>query len=153
MFPHLLARWRGGGRTFTAIAPDIEPMLAMHDAGLVIGDPALKIDPSRYITYDLAEEWIRLTGKPFVFAFWAVRHAALKDEWLRDGFQTGPERPRAQLYRWGGRKCTAGIDPRCSGQSLWHHEFRRVERGLLRPVLLRRLWRGLQADSLNLTNE
>ena len=46
---------------------------------LVIGDPALKIDRSRYITYDLAEEWIRLTGKPFVFAFWAVRQAALTD--------------------------------------------------------------------------
>ena len=54
-------------------------MLEMHDAGLVIGDPALQIDRSRYLTYDLAEEWIRLTGKPFVFAFWAVRQAALKD--------------------------------------------------------------------------
>src|SRR5262249_52713033 len=43
------------------------------------GDPALKIDRSRYLTYDLAEEWIRLTGQPFVFAFWAVRQAALKD--------------------------------------------------------------------------
>ena len=28
---------------------------------------------------DLAEEWIRATGKPFVFAFWAVRKAALED--------------------------------------------------------------------------
>ena len=45
----------------------------------MIGDPALKVDRSRYLTYDLAEEWIRLTGKPFVFAFWAVRQAALRD--------------------------------------------------------------------------
>ena len=45
----------------------------------MIGDPALQIDRSRYLTYDLAEEWIRLTGKPFVFAFWAVRQSALKD--------------------------------------------------------------------------
>jgi chorismate dehydratase len=75
----LFAKWWGGGRTFTAMGPDVEQMLAIHDAGLVIGDPALKIDRSRYITYDLAEEWIRLTGKPFVFAFWAVRQAALKD--------------------------------------------------------------------------
>jgi chorismate dehydratase len=36
-------------------------------------------DPSRYVTYDLAEEWIRFTGQPFVFAFWAVRHGALQD--------------------------------------------------------------------------
>ena len=60
------------------MAPDIEQMLQACDAGLVIGDPALKIDRSRYMTYDLAEEWIRLTGRPFVFAFWAVRQAALK---------------------------------------------------------------------------
>src|ERR1700680_2394027 len=75
----LFAKWWGGSRTFTAMAPDIESMLAKNDAGLVIGDPALKIDRSRYLTYDLAEEWIRLTGKPFVFAFWAVRQAALND--------------------------------------------------------------------------
>jgi chorismate dehydratase len=75
----LFAKWWGGSRTFTPMAPDIEQMLKMHDAGLVIGDPALQIDRSRYLTYDLAEEWIRLTGKPFVFAFWAVRQAALAD--------------------------------------------------------------------------
>jgi chorismate dehydratase len=75
----LFAKWWGGGRTFAAMLPDIEQMLKMHDAGLVIGDPALKIGRSRYLTYDLAEEWIRFTGKPFVFAFWAVRQAALKN--------------------------------------------------------------------------
>ncbi len=61
------------------MAPDIDKMLAEHDAGLVIGDPALKIDRSRYHAIDLAEEWIRHTGKPFVFAFWAVRSAALQE--------------------------------------------------------------------------
>ena len=75
----LFAKWWGGERTYTAMAPEIETMLERHDAGLVIGDPALKIDRSQYVTYDLAEEWIRLTGKPFVFAFWAVRREALKD--------------------------------------------------------------------------
>ena len=73
----LFAKFWGGNRTFSSAAPDIGRMLSAHDAGLVIGDPALKIDRSGYITYDLAEEWIRLTGKPFVFAFWAVRQAAL----------------------------------------------------------------------------
>lgn len=53
-------------------------MLNQSDAALLIGDPALKIDRSEYRTWDLAEEWIRLTGKPFVFAFWAVREAALE---------------------------------------------------------------------------
>lgn len=73
----IFEKWLGGGRTFTPMAPDIDTMLAGHDAGLLIGDPALQIDRSRYITLDLAEEWIRHTGKPFVFAFWAVRQQAL----------------------------------------------------------------------------
>jgi chorismate dehydratase len=75
----LFSKWWGQGRSFTPMPPDIEKMMAEHDAGLVIGDPALRVDRSRYLTYDLAEEWIRLTGKPFVFAVWAVRQAALKN--------------------------------------------------------------------------
>ena len=75
----LFEKWMGGGRTYASMAPDIDKMLAEHDAGLLIGDPALKIDRRRYQTLDLAEEWIRHTGKPFVFAFWAVRKDGLKD--------------------------------------------------------------------------
>ncbi len=75
----LFEKWLGGGRTFTPMAPDVEKMLAQHDAGLLIGDPALQIDRSRYLTLDLAEEWIRFTGKPFVFAFWAIREDALQE--------------------------------------------------------------------------
>jgi len=75
----LFAKWWPGKRTFNDMVPDLERMLSHHDAALLIGDPALKVDRSRYVTYDLAEEWIRFTGKPFVFAFWAVRQAALKD--------------------------------------------------------------------------
>jgi chorismate dehydratase len=64
--------------TYDSMPPDLDSMLMEHDAALLIGDPALQVDRSRYLTYDLAEEWIRLTAKPFVFAFWAVREAALK---------------------------------------------------------------------------
>src|SRR5215471_7448815 len=73
----LFEKWMGGGRTFTSMEPDIEKMLNECDAGLLIGDPALEVDRQKYHTVDLAEEWIRYTGKPFVFAFWAVRGAAL----------------------------------------------------------------------------
>jgi chorismate dehydratase len=82
------------GRTFTPMQPNIEEMLARHDAGLVIGDPALQIDRSRYLTLDLAEEWIRYTGKPFVFAFWAVRQDALDKDAL-----CGDSRPRLSAAR------------------------------------------------------
>jgi chorismate dehydratase len=74
----LFERWLGAGRRFTPMAPDVENMLANHDACLVIGDTALQVDRTRYLTFDLAEEWIRFTGKPFVFAFWAVREAVLQ---------------------------------------------------------------------------
>ncbi len=73
----LFEKWMGGGREFVAMAPDLEAMLATHDAALLIGDPALQVDRSRYYTLDLAEEWIRYTGKPFVFAFWAIREKAI----------------------------------------------------------------------------
>jgi chorismate dehydratase len=72
----------GGGREFDSATPQLDSMLAEHDAALLIGDPALKVDRSRYHTWDLAEEWIRFTGKPFVFAFWAVRQEALKSSSL-----------------------------------------------------------------------
>jgi chorismate dehydratase len=75
----LFAKWWGGERTYTPMPPSLEQMLKKHEAALLIGDPALKVDRSRYFTSDLAEEWQRLTGKPFVFAFWAVRQEALKE--------------------------------------------------------------------------
>lgn len=70
-------RW-GGEREFRSLPPVLDDMLAKHDAAMLIGDAALGVDPSRYRTWDLAEEWIRFTGKPFVFAFWAVREDALR---------------------------------------------------------------------------
>lgn len=75
----LFEKWLGGGRTFTSMEPDVEKMLAECDAGLLIGDPALRVDRRKYHTLDLAEEWIRFTGKPFVFAFWSVRGDALRE--------------------------------------------------------------------------
>jgi chorismate dehydratase len=75
----LLERWLGGRREYVPMGPDLDKMLAKCDAGLLIGDPALLVDRSRYYTLDLAEEWRKFTGKPFVFAFWAVREDALKE--------------------------------------------------------------------------
>src|SRR5208337_3868803 len=95
----LFAKWLGGGRTFTPMAPEVETMLAEHDAGLIIGDPALKIDRKRYHTLDLAEEWIRHTGKPFVFAFWAVREDSLQEDALQGDAICGDSHPRLSTSR------------------------------------------------------
>jgi chorismate dehydratase len=79
--------WQPGstGPQFVDVDPDPEKMLARCDAALLIGDPALVADRSKYaISVDLGEEWTRRTGKPFVYAFWAVRRAALVDHPLAD---------------------------------------------------------------------
>jgi chorismate dehydratase len=75
----LFEKWWGGGREFRSLAPELPSMLRECDAALIIGDPALKVDRSHYQVLDLAEEWRRLSGKSFVFAFWAVREAALAE--------------------------------------------------------------------------
>ena len=68
----LLGRFYSRNVSFLPAAPRPDEMLKQADAALVIGDPALAYrGPARI--YDLAEEWKRFTGLPFVFAFWAGR--------------------------------------------------------------------------------
>ena len=95
----IFEKWLGGGRSFSSMPPNLDQMLAAHDAGLLIGDPALLVDRSRYYTLDLAEEWIRHTGKPFVFAFWAVRQDALRGNASRGDALRGDSRPRLSASR------------------------------------------------------
>ena len=75
----LFTKFFGGHREFTPHPPDLKEMLKQHDAALLIGDSALQISirDSQYHLYDLGHDWRRLTDKPFVFAFWAVRLDAL----------------------------------------------------------------------------
>lgn len=73
-----LRKFVGVDPGFSRQKPNLKEMLQWHDAGLLIGDPALQARTAGYHVYDLAEEWRRWTGRPFVFAFWAVRKAALE---------------------------------------------------------------------------
>jgi chorismate dehydratase len=66
---------------YVTAAPDLDTMLAEHDAALLIGDIALIEGQKRreiagrgkpYV-FDLATEWRAWTGLPFVFAVWAAR--------------------------------------------------------------------------------
>lgn len=90
----LCRKFWGRVRLFRHYPPDLASMLKDCDAGLLIGDPALRVPcspaalgrdvPTRdsradYFVYDLAAEWRKFTGKPFVFAFWAVRLQALSE--------------------------------------------------------------------------
>jgi chorismate dehydratase len=83
VFPELISR-----------PPDVEAMLREADAALVIGDPALRIDPLRlpYTVYDLGGEWVEMTGLPLVFAVWAGRREAVTPdvaEAFRSSFEYG----------------------------------------------------------------
>jgi chorismate dehydratase len=62
--------------------PDLERMLESADAALIIGDPALRIDPERvrFASLDLGSEWFALTSLPMVFAAWAGKPGVARPE-------------------------------------------------------------------------
>jgi chorismate dehydratase len=72
-------------------APDLDAMLGVADACVIIGDPALHIDPSSlpWHVYDLGAEWHSMTRLPMVFAVWAARKGVVT-----------PEIERAFLESW-----------------------------------------------------
>jgi chorismate dehydratase len=72
----VLAHRRLTGISFTEQAPDLPAMLRRADAALLIGDPALTSSTTGLEVYDLAAEWLAMTGLPFVFAAWAARPGA-----------------------------------------------------------------------------
>lgn len=68
----LLERFYHLKPTYSSYHPSLEQMLEEHDAALLIGDPAMTSDKTGCYVYDLASEWRKATGLPFVFALWAV---------------------------------------------------------------------------------
>jgi chorismate dehydratase len=71
--------------TITPSTPKPAAMLKRGDAALVIGDPALTYDGEVPEVYDLAAEWKKFTGLPFVFALWVGTEDA-KISRFRDDF-------------------------------------------------------------------
>ncbi len=97
--------------------PDVQAMLAAHDAALVIGDPAMTFAREGLHVHDLARLWREHTGLGFVFALWmaheratvavcAIDFAAARDEGLAHTdeiiAQYAPELnlPRAELHTY-----------------------------------------------------
>jgi chorismate dehydratase len=68
----LLGKFYSLNVNYIPSAPRPDEMLRGADAALVIGDPAFTYRGSAKV-YDLAAEWRKFTGLPFVFAFWAGR--------------------------------------------------------------------------------
>lgn len=69
----ILRRMFGCTPRIQVIAPSLSAMLAEADAALIIGDPALKIEPDNlpYHVLDLGKEWTEMTGHAMIFALWA----------------------------------------------------------------------------------
>lgn len=73
----ILGRFYKLNVSYRTSPPKLSEMLESNDAALIIGDPAMLIDRSSLHVYDMAEEWRKHTGLPFVFAFWAIREASI----------------------------------------------------------------------------
>ena len=75
----VLSRRYGAEPIAVSMPPDLPAMLEAADAALVIGDPALRLEPDRLglASLDLGDEWCEMTGLPMVFAVWAGRPQAL----------------------------------------------------------------------------
>ena len=77
--------------------PDLSAMLERYDAALLIGDNALLTDGGNDVEkIDLGETWTKLTGLPFVYAFWAGRPDALTAadvRRLQEARDTGASQP------------------------------------------------------------
>jgi chorismate dehydratase len=107
---------------FVPHPPVLESMLAIADAALLIGDPALLAledqaarevrTGERLLYLDLAHEWHGFTGLPWVSAFWAIRPGALEETGARstqlvEDLQTSRDHGLAHLddltEEWSGR--------------------------------------------------
>lgn len=78
----LLRERLGRDPEYVPMGPSLVDMLAVADAALLIGDPALDHE-GEAARLDLGEEWTRTTGLPFVYAFWAGRPGAVSPAEVR----------------------------------------------------------------------
>jgi chorismate dehydratase len=147
----LLAERYGCQPRFRPMVPRMDDMLADCDAALIIGDPALRIEPARlpYRALDLGAEWVSWSGLPMVFAVWAGRSAHLTEDVARvfvDSRQWGFDHIEEIV--------TAGARERGFGEALVRRYFTehivyqlgaRHREGL---ELFRKLARAVQAESV-----
>jgi chorismate dehydratase len=76
--------WKLAGLTFVKDAPDYETSTDANTAFVQIGDRTFGKKEHYPFAYDLAEEWQKFTGLPFVFAAW-IANKPIPQEFM-DGF-------------------------------------------------------------------
>ncbi len=92
----LFHKWGNPGAEFVPMRADLDAMLERADAAIVIGDPALLALEERanreertgeqLVYHDLADEWRKLTGLPFVSAVWSAAQGGLLGESVASDF-------------------------------------------------------------------
>ena len=107
---------------FLPHAPNLDAMLAVADAALLIGDPALlaledaeargERTGEELLYLDLAHEWHNFTGLPWISAFWALTSTALEEtgmpaseliEDLQSSRDQGMAHVEELVAEWSGR--------------------------------------------------
>ncbi len=62
---------------YIEMEPDLEKMLLNTEAALIVGESSLNYYRTHRNRLDLNEEWLDMTGLPFVYAFWAGRELTI----------------------------------------------------------------------------
>jgi len=134
----------------TEQAPELDRMLAESDAALVIGDPALHLDPAAlpWQWLDLGAEWTSWSGLPMVFAAWAGHGQVLAERGVRQAF--------VESWQWGREhleeivslaQAERGFPPDLARDYLTHHiQFELTPRHLEGLALFRRLVREMDCS-------
>lgn len=86
----LFRKWGNADVEYMPMRADLDAMLERADAAILIGDPALLALEERanrfertseeLVYHDLAEEWGKMTGLPFVSAIWGAAHGRQLEE-------------------------------------------------------------------------
>ena len=119
----ILAERFGVKPKFISRPADLASMLGEADAALLIGDAALRVDPTKlpFETLDLGQEWFNMTGLPMVFAVWSGRA-----EWIQkryaDAFVNSCDFGLARLDEIVAAESAArGFDPALVRKYLTEH--------------------------------
>lgn len=102
-------------------APDLEAMLAKHDACVLIGDVGMVAEAPGLQVIDLGQAWSDMIGLPFVWAAWVGR----------DDLQPGLVELLNTSWDWGRQNLPAVIED-AAGRSGWNRAV--CERYLTRTM-------------------
>ncbi len=89
--------------TYVNCDPDLDKMLAIADAGLIIGDLKLFDLQKGTTEYDLGEEWQNSVGLPFVYAAWQTPEISASHEMtflLNKAMHWGTQRHEELALKW-----------------------------------------------------